>query len=201
VANRWEKVLNPVLCQSPWRRDDDFLIVKWVEDHGPKDWSGLAERLSGRLAKQCRERWHNHLSPAVRKTGWTAAEDSIVIEHQQKWGNKWARIAALLPGRTDNAVKNRWNSSLKGRFERDSRPPSPVPKQSPALPPVPEPVVDITSPWFSPGRFSLSLAESEMASPALDDFRKFRFDKEMLEAISPPRYDDFRGLDVGDFAF
>jgi hypothetical protein len=52
-----------------------------------------------------------------RKATWTVQEDRLVTECQEKWGNKWSRIAALLPGRTDNAVKNRWNSALKRRFD------------------------------------------------------------------------------------
>jgi hypothetical protein len=71
----------------------------------------------GRTPIQCRERWESYLSPCVRTLNWTQEEDQLVIESQKRWGNKWAKIAAVIPGRTANAVKNRWNSALKRRVE------------------------------------------------------------------------------------
>ena len=120
VSDRWAKVLNPALLKGSWTGEEDMIIVEWVKQNGPKNWGALADNLPGRISKQCRERWHNHLCPNVNKMEWTAEEDLILIEHQKKWGNKWSKIAALLPGRTDNSVKNRWNSSLKRRLERIS---------------------------------------------------------------------------------
>jgi hypothetical protein len=66
-----------------------------------------------RLGKQCRERWYNHLSPDVRKDPWTDEEDKVIIEAHNKFGSKWTAISSLLKGRTPNAIKNRWNSTLK----------------------------------------------------------------------------------------
>jgi len=65
--HRWQKVLNPKLIKGPWSKEEDDIVMKLVSENGARNWSYIAKNLPGRIGKQCRERWHNHLNPDIKK--------------------------------------------------------------------------------------------------------------------------------------
>nr|XP_025619216.2 transcription factor MYB97-like [Arachis hypogaea] len=108
------------LKKGPWTTIEDAILVDYVTKHGEGNWNAV-QRNTGlaRCGKSCRLRWTNHLRPNLKKGAFSPEEEKLIIEFHSQFGNKWARMAALLlvqlPGRTDNEIKNYWNTRVKRR--------------------------------------------------------------------------------------
>ncbi|KAG6479856.1 hypothetical protein ZIOFF_063331 [Zingiber officinale] len=102
--------------KGPWTPAEDEILLEHVRRHGEGNWNAV-QRLSGlaRCGKSCRLRWANHLRPNLKKGSFAPEEEFLILRLHAQLGNKWARMAAQLPGRTDNEIKNYWNTRLKRR--------------------------------------------------------------------------------------
>ncbi|XP_010452523.1 PREDICTED: transcription factor GAMYB-like [Camelina sativa] len=111
--SRWER---SGLKKGPWSSAEDDILIDYVNKHGEGNWNAVQKHTGlFRCGKSCRLRWANHLRPNLKKGAFSQDEEQLIVELHAKMGNRWARMAAHLPGRTDNEIKNYWNTRIKRR--------------------------------------------------------------------------------------
>ncbi|KAL8545935.1 hypothetical protein ACS0TY_005885 [Phlomoides rotata] len=105
--------------KGPWTPEEDIMLVSYVQEHGPGNWRAVPTNTGlKRCSKSCRLRWTNYLRPGIKRGTFTENEEKMIIQLQALLGNKWAAIASYLPERTDNDIKNYWNTHLHKKLKR-----------------------------------------------------------------------------------
>ncbi|KAF8106273.1 hypothetical protein N665_0145s0083 [Sinapis alba] len=106
------------LKRGPWTIEEDHRLMNFILNNGIHCWR-IVPKLSGllRCGKSCRLRWINYLRPDLKRGGFTDAEEDRVIELHSQLGNRWSKIASHFPGRTDNEIKNHWNTKIKKKMK------------------------------------------------------------------------------------
>ncbi|CAN7052949.1 hypothetical protein IGI04_027987 [Brassica rapa subsp. trilocularis] len=180
------------LKKGEWTAEEDRMLVAYINEYGLGDWRAMPKRAGlQRCGKSCRLRWLNYLRPGIKRGKFTPQEEEDIIKFHSLLGNRWAAIAKEMTNRTDNDIKNHWNSCLKKRLVRSGIDPM-----------THEPVVNVkansssmtSSPTLTPSSSTTSSSFSSTSSARLLNrlaagisSRKQGFDRIKNVILSEPR--------------
>ncbi|XP_047081930.1 transcription factor MYB30-like isoform X2 [Lolium rigidum] len=174
-----------------WTVEEDAILVAHIERHGHSNWRALPKQAGLlRCGKSCRLRWINYLRPDVKRGNFTGEEEDAIIQLHAMLGNRWSMIAARLPGRTDNEIKNVWHTHLKKRLESSvpassARRTTAAPKRKPKKPVSPTALEGPTSELVSSPEQSLSTSSSattdDSVATSLESTSSFSSDSEEFQ--------------------
>nr|URY18814.1 MYB protein [Zanthoxylum bungeanum] len=168
-----------------WSPEEDEKLSRFITTHGYGCWSEVPEKAGlQRCGKSCRLRWINYLRPDIRRGRFTPEEEKLIISLHSVVGNRWAHIASHLPGRTDNEIKNYWNSWIKKKIRKPSTAPAPAPSPTTA---TLSSTTEHSQINYPSNPHQETLFSSSLICPL------FMFDPTPLDAITNNDHDNVRG--------
>ncbi|XP_058206889.1 transcription factor MYB82-like [Rhododendron vialii] len=174
------KGVNPQLKKGLWKPEEDRILKNYVEANGEGNWASVSQK-SGlmRGGKSCRLRWKNYLRPNIKRGGMSDEEKDLIIRLHKLLGNRWSLIAGRLPGRTDNEVKNYWNTHLNKRSSQGRTTTiSPKNKNKLCKLPNPQPICSRSSETNNEVSHAGKEEELTVTSLWMQDMKSFNFDAE-----------------------
>ncbi|XP_040997709.1 transcription repressor MYB6-like [Juglans microcarpa x Juglans regia] len=132
--------------RGAWSKQEDQKLIDYIQKHGEGCWSSLPEAAGLlRCGKSCRLRWVNYLRPDLKRGNIGEDEEELIIKLHALLGNRWSLIAGRLPGRTDNEVKNHWNTHLKRKLDQMG-----IDSKRHRLGVLPRPSISLVSNYYNP---------------------------------------------------
>ncbi|XP_010264377.1 PREDICTED: transcription factor MYB114-like [Nelumbo nucifera] len=129
MAPKNEEPTKKFVNRGAWTAEEDQRLAQYIEIHGAKKWKLVAAKAGlNRCGKSCRLRWLNYLRPNIKRGNISDQEEDLILRLHKLLGNRWSLIAGRLPGRTDNEIKNYWNSHLSKKINQTK--PKPQPSES-----------------------------------------------------------------------
>ncbi|XP_065878703.1 transcription factor MYB13-like [Euphorbia lathyris] len=181
------------LTKGVWSSEEDHKLISYINRFGIWNWNEMPKAAGlQRTGKSCRLRWMNYLRPNIKHGNFTKEEDETIISLKQKLGNRWSAIAAKLPGRTDNEIKNHWHSHLRKLVNENNHIR------------IQEPAIQLKDGILDSGNHSVSNSENSSSSSSCDVFSDENmfpddFEMEDLHLLLQEEINDNQELNVDDY--
>ncbi|XP_010449556.1 PREDICTED: transcription factor MYB39-like [Camelina sativa] len=173
------------VTKGPWMQEEDDKLTAYINENGYGNWRSLPKHAGlNRCGKSCRLRWMNYLRPDIRRGKFSDEEESTIVRLHALLGNKWSKIAGHLPGRTDNEIKNYWNTHMRKKLLQMGIDPMTHEPRTNELSPILD-VSKMLAAAINNGQFGNNNNLFNNSTTALEDLLKLQLIHKMLQIITP----------------